>query len=227
MRVSGSRPTLTSIAAACSALAGSAGAQTQVFHLPARVTDEGLGASVDFVGDVDGDGIDDFVAGAPNHPPASSGKAYLCSGADRSVLLSWLPPIDDGSFGYPVSAAGDVDLDGVPDVLVGAPYIQGLRGRVWVYSGLDGSTIYEYTGEVPNSVLGKSVAELGDVDGDGWPDFAIGATGFTGVPSKVYVRSGRDGGLHWVLTGPTEWFGYAIAGLGDIDGDGLGDVIVG
>lgn len=214
-------------------LAGLAGAQTELFQLPGTADNEGLGYSVDFVGDVNGDNVSDLISGAPNHPPGTGGgKAYLFSGADRTLLLSWLPSASGSYFGMIVAAAGDVDLNGIPDVLVSAPWADSgdFHGRVFLFSGLDGSTIYQFVGEQSNSILGRGLAALGDVDSDTWPDFAIGAPGQGAVRGKLYVHSGRDGGLHWVASGSqSEWdyFGSAVAGLGDIDGDQLSDVIVG
>ena len=203
-------------------------------------------------GDVNADWIGDVVVGAPYEDPGTSpvdcGRAYVYSGLDGSVIYELISPFEvaGGQFGSVVSGlGGDVDGDGIPDLLVGAPYEQSLfgpaaAGRVHVYSGVDGSFLYSLVSpnEEASGFLGWSAAGIGgDADGDGI--FDIIASAYLEDPGtspsnagRAYIFSGADGSLLQELVSPNEesngYFGRSVSGAGgDLDGDGRQDVLVG
>ncbi|MCX4240575.1 FG-GAP-like repeat-containing protein [Paraliomyxa miuraensis] len=141
---------------------------------------------------------------------------------------------EGGSFGWAVSAVGDVDGDGVSEALTSAPFDPrggANAGRVYLYSGATGAELQAWTG-VAGDRLGYAIADAGDVDGDGTPDVlagAPGAPGAMGTVGRAYLYSGIDGSEIAVLIGnvPGDRFGAAVTGVGDVDGDGLADVLVG
>lgn len=137
-----------------------------------------------------------------------------------------------GLFGTVVAGVGDLDGDGVTDLLIGAYgewWHNSPSGRAYVHSGSDGQLLYALRSPSPEpgGAFGIAVAGLGDVDGDGVADFAVGAP--EEDSGRVYVFSGADGGLVQTLDGGlgAVAFGYAIADGGDVDGDGSADVLVG
>jgi len=135
-------------------------------------------------------------------------------------------------FGSSVAGAGDVDGDGHADVLVGAPG-KGAAGtdpgRVHVYSGNTGVVLYTITGDAACDGFGDAVVGMGDADGDGVPDLAVGAPrgGSTGA-GLVRIYSGKDGALYRTLVNliGLENVGSLLAAPGDLDGDSRGDLIV-
>ncbi len=204
-----------------------------------------FGESVAAVGrDVNADGIVDLVIGARSEDPGlsaiNSGRAYIMSGLDGSVLQTLISPNPEywGYFGSSVAGLnGDVNGDGIGDVIVGAPNEDPGSspvecGRVYIYSGLDGSVIYELSAptEAANAQFGTVVSGLGsDINGDSIPDLLVTSPLGTG---SVYVYSGIDGNLIFTLTSPNAepngHFGWSAAGLGgDANGDGVFDIIVG
>ena len=128
------------------------------------------------------------------------------------------------NFGWAVSELGDVDNDGVTDVIVGEPFTD--TGTTWVFSGRTGAEIHRLDGE-PGDLQGFSMADAGDVDGDGIHDILSGASG-RGA-GHVYLYSGATGTLLHTFAGEDagDEFGWAVAGVGDVDGDDRDDIAVG
>ena len=194
----------------------------------------GFGRSVAGLGDLDGDGRPEFVVGSPSEQTNGqrTGTVRVFSGADRALLYLVPGSSADHFFGGAVSGIGDLDGDGVEDVVVGAPANGSSLGRALVISGADGSQIHVLHGFAARDWFGSSVSGLGDVDGDGMAEILVGAPGSdtNGLESgSAYVFSGRDGTLLYSLNGELEsaGFGASLNGIGDADGDGRADFVVG
>ncbi|TAH35267.1 MAG: hypothetical protein EYC70_13620 [Planctomycetota bacterium] len=199
-----------------------------------------LGVSVSGAGDVNGDGFDDLIVGADHADVGghwSAGSAFLYSGATGALLLRIDGEETDDELGHSVSGAGDVDGDGLDDVIVGAAHTDpgGVTwaGSAFVYSGGTGALLYRLDGNVASGLLfGESVSGAGDVNGDGYDDVVVGARFTPGVLPQVgaaFIYSGVSGALLYRLDGsdPFGWFGDSVSGAGDVNGDGFDDVIVG
>lgn len=198
------------------------------------------GAGID---DIDGDGCADLLIGAcrENGGASYSGRVHIFSGqaGEPMYSLQSLNPVSSGWFGYSVSGAGDVDADGSPDVVIGATYEDApynRSGRAYVFDGFSGNLKYDL--KSPNAIedgcFGVAVCGIGDVDGDGCGDIAVGAQNDHGPATysgRVYVFSGCQGALIRALQSPLPEsvgaFGGSIASAGDITGDGVPDIIVG
>ena len=214
-----------------------------LYHMTGDTVGDQFGYSVSGAGDVNGDGRADFIVGAHLDDPAGggtdAGSAYVFSGADGSLLYHVTGDTAVDQFGYSVSGAGDVNGDGKADFIVGA-YIDDPAGggtdagSAYVFSGTDGSLLYQRTGDTASDFFGISVSGAGDVNGDGRADFIVGANaddpagGGTNAGS-AYVFSGADGSLLYQRTGDTasDFFGYSVSMAGDVNGDGRADFIVG
>ncbi len=202
-----------------------------------------FGISVSGAGDMDGDGKADFIVGAYFDDPAgggsNAGSAYVFSGADGSLLYQRTGDTPGDSFGVSVSGAGDVNGDGKSDFIVGAyrddPAGGGTdAGSAFVFSGADGSLLYQKTGDTASDNFGYSVSGAGDVNGDGKADFIVGAyrddpVGGGTDAGSAYVFSGAAGSLLYQVSGDTasDFFGWSVSGAGDVNGDGKSDFIVG
>lgn len=232
------------------------------------------GWSVDTAGDVDGDGIDDFIIGAPENTALGrfgSGRAYVVFGAASPSTIQ-LIDIAAGSGGFAidgeaagdeagdsVSGAGDVNGDGFSDVLVASPYAEpnGTRsGRCYVVFGKQSTDAVDLTnvtsgaggfaidGEAAHDLIGRSVSEAGDVNGDGLADIIIGSSGADpngSYSGRSYVVFGKTdttlvqlatvaagvGGFVINGEGTSHFSGGSVSGAGDVNGDGLDDLLVG
>ena len=174
------------------------------------------------IGDVDGDKVSDIVTSAPtfgangqpasaNGQPAGLGKVYVYSG--RTGKLLWARTGTAGeNLGTGLEGAGDVNRDGVPDVIAGAPG----SGHAYVYSGKDGKTLRTLTGTVAEG-YGNSAAGAGDQNGDGYADVIVGAPSSNAKgqgAGRAYVVSGKDGAVLATLDGQQagDAFGSIVAG---------------
>ncbi len=164
------------------------------------------------IGDVDGDSIPDFVTSAPGKSldGANAGRVYVYSG--KSGKLVWSADGKAGDqLGIGIEAAGDVNHDGIPDVVASAPG----AGKAYVYSGKDGKLLITMTAEDRADGFGRHVAGVGDVNGDGYADVMVGAPDNNHHQGAAYVYSGRDGALLLKLTGEGagDRFGAAVSGF--------------
>jgi hypothetical protein len=226
------------------------GADGGLIRQHTATTSDALGACVSGAGDVDGDGVPDYIAGAPHNGCSPAGGvlsfARVWSGATGAELHTFTADscLD---LGTSVACAGDVDGDGHADLIVGATAVsytaQGLPGFVRVYSGLTGEVLLEFVGHPPtennepyspvSERFGASVGGAGDVNGDGVPDLLVGVpyAGGSALNSRGELRvySGRFGTLLYSLKGSTPGghLGEAVLGPGDLNGDGLADVAAG
>ncbi len=229
------------------------------------------GERVAMVGDVNGDGYDDFLVAAPlgGEPGAQVGKVYLLLGKPDA---GWGADYDlsdaDASFlgekqlqhtGEGMAGAGDVNADGYADFLIGAdkhsPDETSLyNGKTYLILGrpaADWGQDYplanadaSFVGEAAYDQAGSALDNAGDVNGDGYDDFLVGAFGhgagntYKGIAYLMLGRSdpaswGRDGSLAdsadalFVGEATFDYAGSAVAGAGDVDGDGYDDFLVG
>ncbi len=213
-----------------------AGAQQLLFRFDGTRAEQGLGSAILGAGDLNGDGVPDIAVGAPNDDFAI-GTAFVYSGAKGSTLYQVFPLELRGFFGGALASAGDLDGDGVPDLIVGAPFTSRKEaygvGSVLVFSGATGKLLFNFVGEEGGTYMGWSVAGVGDIDQDGVPDLAIG-TPFASVGNvigvgRVDIRSGATGDLLYQIEGQQsgDFLGWAVASIGDLDGDGIPDLLLG
>jgi hypothetical protein len=174
--------------------------------------------------DIDNDGVRELLMGNPSvdvNGMADAGAFALYSGATGSVIYERYGDRPNFNLGDTMAVLGDVDGNGSEDIAVAA--FRGNRTRV--YSGPDGKLLFEHgswTGEIER---------LGDLNGDGYADFSIGNQ--VGANPRVWVILGGSFSVHLALNVPPGYtnypsgFGSDVASLGDIDGDGFGDFVVG
>jgi len=158
--------------------------------------------------------------------------AQTSSSSTRTIARTPDRPEKHGSFGLLVAAAGDIDHDGTPDLLVADPGLEGERGAVWAISGKDGRVLHAVFGEAAGDGFGVDLRAAGDVDADGCADWIVGA-GSRYYPKEMSgyaaVYSGRTGRLlhRFASLNKGDAFGTTVSGAGDVDNDGHADLVVG
>lgn len=211
-------------------------AQTIRYRFDGAREGETLGASVTAIGDLNGDGVPEIVAGGPQDQLAI-GTALVFSGATGATLFELYPIEIRGFFGASLAALGDIDGDNIPDLLVGAPFTSSPTGfgmgSALVFSGASGRLLYNFLGPEAGTYMGFSVGAAGDLDGDGIADLILGTPygargGIIGV-GTLFLRSGRTGELIARIEGqrPGDSLGWSAVGTADLDGDGMPDLLVG
>lgn len=158
-----------------------------------------------------------------------------------NVVFAWRGEQPASQFGWVAGDAGDVDGDGVHDVITSAPFLTLANaspasapnprvGRVYVYSGATGKELRRHTGVGPET-LGMAVSGVGDLDGDGHADYTAAGprTNDPNTPGSVQVWSGKTGVLLLQLSGEKagDGFGRLVEGLDDVNGDGCPDLLIG
>ncbi len=225
-------------------LSGATGEEIASFTSPNPSDGGEFGFDLGRLGDLTGDGVGEVGVSARGETVdglALAGRLYAFDGATDALVLTITSPspLREAGFGYTSDDAGDVDGDGVPDIVVGAPFRDtsagDLAGLLYIVSGADGSAIRTIAS--PNAVtlgfFGRWAAGLGDVTGDGVPDVATGANGEPTQGTylgRAYVISGATGEVAVELRSPDEqplgFFGELVEAVPDLDGDGLDDLIV-
>ncbi len=198
---------------------------------------------VNMAGDVNNDGYDDVLVGAPGYN-SSTGRVFLFTGSATglSTTPAWSAdgPGTGSNFGAALAGAGDVNGDGFDDVIVAGPRTSSGKGQVNVYfgsaTGPSATADWSLRGPQLAANFGHAVRGAGDVNGDGFDDVVITSPYYHdahNAQGKAEVYLGGVGGLQstpgWTALGieGNEYFGTSADTAGDVNGDGFDDIVVG
>lgn len=177
-----------------------------------------FGAPLANLGDLTGDGIDDFIVGEPSYGAIGDGRIAVYDGATATLLFAAIGGSGE-ELGSSVAGVGDWNGDGVRDFAYSAPSWNGAsndRGAIDVASGVDGSVFRTFLGTT-NQRLGDYMAAVGDLDGDRIQELLVGDPAADEL--LIYKSSGAL--LAKINASAGDRFGYSPARLGDLDGDGI------
>ena len=200
-------------------------------------------------GDVNGDGYDDVIVGAPYlaNPTDMEGRVYVFLGSATGLGTSpvWTAEsnLEEAMLGSSVGSAGDVNGDGYDDIIVGAyTYSNGQQGEgaafIWFGSatglgpnGTPANADWMVEGNQIDAAMGTSVDTAGDVNNDGYDDVIVGAPGYNNK-GVAFVYYGSASGLSTTPSWTAEpnqacSFSYSVSTAGDVNGDGYDDIIIG
>ena len=190
-------------------------------------------------GDVDGDGLSDIAITSPEHNDGletNAGAVYVYAASDGRLLAMVSGPARRSFLGHWVESVGDLDGDGIGELLVSGPDAvinsQDETGAAWIVSPGAQSILREHPGDTGGDRFGESIAALGDLDGDGFGDYGVGSelgTG-SGQPGAGYVRifSGATGAEIARLEGTVAGENAGQVGsAGDLNGDGVPEILIG
>ncbi|MBL8840068.1 MAG: VCBS repeat-containing protein [Planctomycetes bacterium] len=180
-----------------------------------------FGSPLANLGDLTGDGIDDFIVGEPNYGALGDGRIAVYDGATATLLFAAVGGTGE-ELGSSVAGVGDWNGDGTHDFAYAAPSWNGAsndRGAIYVASGVDG-TVFRTFLRATNQRLGDHLAAAGDLDGDKIQELLVGDPAADEL--LIYKSSGAL--LVKINASGGDRFGYSPARLGDLDGDGVDEI---
>ncbi|MBI4601553.1 MAG: VCBS repeat-containing protein [Planctomycetes bacterium] len=209
---------------------------------------DGFGLGMNGIGDADGDGRNDLIVGTPGTRVEGrvAGKLYVLRGQDGREIYTLTTGLEHDGLGVSSVVMPDFDGDGVKEFVVSAIRypVRGVPGggRVSLHSGRTGQLLWEQFGiEHDHSnrgaifsgdAFGYEMASAGDADAYGYPDLIVYSTRFALAGAnwgRVHLISGRTGEV--LAAYESEWddsvFGRTLAGIGDTDGDGRAELVIG
>lgn len=197
---------------------------------------DNFGSSISGAGDVNGDNFPDIIVGAPNYS-SGTGRTYIFLGGSSVLSFPFLRingAATSNFFGGSVSGAGDVNRDGFDDFITGAYGYNNLSGQAYVFYGGAVTDPYAdvYLSDFGGTKMGSAVSDAGDVNGDGFADVVVGASGFQNDMGRCYLFYGgsyMDNVADVTMKGDSSNgnFGGSVSTAGDFNGDGFADIIGG